>query len=50
MTATGYVLTASCVVWAALGLYVFWVSRKAAELERRLAQLELLGEGRAGQE
>lgn len=47
MTATGYVLTASCIVWAALGLYVFWMSRKAADLDRRLAQLELLN-GRPG--
>lgn len=50
MTASGYIWTANCLVWAAMGLYVFWMSRKAAEIDRRLAQLELLNEHVAGKE
>lgn len=50
MTATGYALAASMVVWAAIGLYVFWMSRKSAELDRRVEQLELLHDRQAGGE
>jgi CcmD family protein len=49
MTATEYVLTANCVVWVFIGMYVFWMSRKAAEIDRRIVQLEVLqerGEGK----
>ena len=50
MNAVQYVMLANGIVWLAMGLYLTFLGRSTAELNRRLVQLELLRSSEAGDE
>lgn len=44
MMETPWLAYASIVVWLGIGGYLFWLGRKAARLETRLARMEYMAE------
>jgi CcmD family protein len=43
VSAIGYLALGFGAVWALLALYLFWLGRRQAALQRRLAELEARG-------